>query len=68
MATLVRRSIRVRGHFAYSRADFETALRVLEDRSLRFDWVNEAPLREGAFAFENLAGRPSQFTKVLLRP
>jgi threonine dehydrogenase-like Zn-dependent dehydrogenase len=68
MATVVLRSIRARGHFAYSRADFETAVRLLADRSLRFDRVDEMPLSDGAVAFENLARRPSEFTKVLLRP
>ena len=55
-------------NLVYSRADFETAVRLLADRSLRFDWVDEMPLRDGAVAFENLARRPSEFTKVLLRP
>lgn len=68
MAAVVRRTIRVRGHFAYSRADFETALDVLSDPSLGFEWVDEAPLSEGHVAFANLAERPAQFIKVLLRP
>jgi threonine dehydrogenase-like Zn-dependent dehydrogenase len=68
MASVVRRAIHVRGHFAYTREDFATALRILEDRSMRFGWVDELPLSDGALAFENLARRPSEFTKVLLRP
>ena len=68
MATVVRRAIRVRGHFAYSRADFGAALDILGDPSLGFEWVDEVPLSEGSVAFENLAQRPAQFTKVLLRP
>jgi threonine dehydrogenase-like Zn-dependent dehydrogenase len=68
MATVVRRAIRLRGHFAYSRADFDAALEVLADESLSFAWVEELPLSEGAAAFYDLAERPAQFTKVLLRP
>jgi threonine dehydrogenase-like Zn-dependent dehydrogenase len=68
MATVVRRAIRVRGHFAYSRADFAAALDVLGDPNLGFEWIDEVPLSEGPVAFENLAQRPAQFTKVLLRP
>jgi threonine dehydrogenase-like Zn-dependent dehydrogenase len=68
MATVVRRSIRVRGHFAYCRAEFEMAVRLLADRSFNFNWVDEVALSDGAVAFEKLAHRPSQFTKLLLRP
>jgi 2-desacetyl-2-hydroxyethyl bacteriochlorophyllide A dehydrogenase len=68
MAVLVRRAIRVRGQFAYSRTDFETALDVLGDLSLVFDWVEDVPLGDGAAAFRDLAEHPDRFTKVLLRP
>jgi threonine dehydrogenase-like Zn-dependent dehydrogenase len=68
MATVVRRAIRVRGHFAYSRAHFDAALDVLRDHSLSFEWIDEVPLSDGALAFRHLAERPAQFIKVLLRP
>ena len=68
MSTVVRRSIRVRGHFAYSRADFDAALDLLRDPVLSFEWVEERPLSEGELAFHDLAEFPAQFTKVLLRP
>jgi threonine dehydrogenase-like Zn-dependent dehydrogenase len=68
MAAVVRRAIRVRGHFAYSRADFSAALDLLNDPSLSLDWIDEVPLSEGSGAFANLAEHPAQFIKVLLRP
>lgn len=68
MAVVVRRMIRVRGHFAYSRTDFDTALDVLSDSTLPVEWVSDLPLSDGAAAFRNLDERPAQFTKILLRP
>ena len=68
MAVVVRRAIRVRGHFAYSRADFQEALDILSDPNPAFDWIDEVPLGDGPEAFANLVDRPARFTKVLLRP
>lgn len=67
-ATVVRRSVSLRGQFAYSRADFAAALDVLAAGDLPLDWLAEAPLAEGAQAFANLVDRPAEFSKVLLRP
>jgi threonine dehydrogenase-like Zn-dependent dehydrogenase len=69
MAALVRRSITVRGQFAYSRTDFAEALEIIrrsDDRD--FDWVTATPLDAGADAFANLVERPAEYLKVLLRP
>jgi threonine dehydrogenase-like Zn-dependent dehydrogenase len=68
MAVLVRRAIRLRGQFAYSRADFAKAVEILAEGDLGLGWLSDAPLAEGADAFANLADRPSQYAKVLLAP
>lgn len=68
MATVVRRAIRVRGHFAYSRADFQESLDILGDPNLAFNWIDEVPLRDGPEAFADLAERPERYLKVVLRP
>jgi threonine dehydrogenase-like Zn-dependent dehydrogenase len=68
MATLVRRSVRLRGQFAYSRADFAAALDLLGAGDLDLGWVEEAPLAAGAQAFADLVERPGEHSKVLLRP
>ena len=68
MAVLVRRAIRLRGQFAYSRADFARAVAILAEGDLRLDWLSDAPLSEGAEAFANLVDRPAEYAKVLLSP
>lgn len=68
MAQLVRRAIHLRGQFAYSRAEFASALDVLAEGDLALDWLSAAPLAEGAQAFENLVERPAQYSKVVLTP
>ena len=66
IADLVRRAIVVRGHFAYTRADFANALRMLAERPPPDDWVEVLPLREGADAFARLSESPPRATKILL--
>jgi threonine dehydrogenase-like Zn-dependent dehydrogenase len=68
MATVVRRSIKLRGQFAYSRADFQQAVEILAEGELDLSWLTDAPLAEGAQAFANLVERPAQFSKVVLAP
>jgi alcohol dehydrogenase len=68
MAVLVRRAIRLRGQFAYSRTDFARAVAILGEGDLGLDWLSDAPLSEGAEAFANLVDRPAQYAKVLLTP
>jgi threonine dehydrogenase-like Zn-dependent dehydrogenase len=68
MAQLVRRAIRLRGQFAYTRADFAQAVEILAEGGLPLHWLSTAPLAEGAEAFANLVDRPAEFSKVLLEP
>lgn len=69
MAVLVRRSVRWRGQFAYSRADFAAALELLSgDLELGVDtgWLVTVPLTDGRDAFEHLVVDPAHYVKVLL--
>lgn len=68
MAEVVRRSVSVRGQFAYTRADFAQAVAVLADGGLDLGWITEMPLDDGAQAFANLVDLPAEYSKVLLRP
>jgi threonine dehydrogenase-like Zn-dependent dehydrogenase len=68
MATLVRRAIRLRGQFAYSRAEFARAVEILAAGELDLSWTSDAPLADGARAFRDLVERPAEFSKVVLRP
>jgi threonine dehydrogenase-like Zn-dependent dehydrogenase len=65
---IVRRAIRIRGQFAYSRADFAQAVELLAEGDLDLSWLTESPLAEGAQAFANLVERPADFSKVVLAP
>jgi threonine dehydrogenase-like Zn-dependent dehydrogenase len=68
MANLVRRSIRLRGQFAYSRADFQRAVDILAEDDLDLSWLTDSALADGAGAFANLVERPAEFSKVVLTP
>jgi len=68
MALVVRRAIRLRGQFAYSRADFARAIDILGEGDLDLRWLSDARLADGAQAFANLVERPAEFAKVLLTP
>jgi len=68
MAVLVRRAIRLRGQFAYSRREFARAVEILGEGDLDLGWVSDAPLADGAEAFASLVDRPSEYAKVLLSP
>ena len=68
VAELVRRSLRVRGHFAYTRAEFDEALALLSQERLATDWLEVMPLVEGPAAFSRLADAPDGTAKILLRP
>jgi threonine dehydrogenase-like Zn-dependent dehydrogenase len=67
VADLVRRGITVRGHFAYSPADFEAALSLLASSPPPLDdWVSAVPLEHGADGFRRLVEEPERYTKVLV--
>jgi threonine dehydrogenase-like Zn-dependent dehydrogenase len=68
MAALVRRAITLRGHFAYSRADFALAVEILAEGDLDLGWLSAAALADGPRAFANLVERPSEYTKIILSP
>jgi threonine dehydrogenase-like Zn-dependent dehydrogenase len=68
VAELVRRSLRVRGHFAYTRAEFAEALTLLAEGRLATDWLEIMPLEHGLAAFSRLADAPDEIAKILLRP
>jgi threonine dehydrogenase-like Zn-dependent dehydrogenase len=68
VADLVRRSVRVRGQFAYTRAEFAEALALLAEDGVRSDWLEVMPLRDGLAAFSRLADAPDGTAKILLRP
>jgi threonine dehydrogenase-like Zn-dependent dehydrogenase len=64
---LVRRGITVRGHYAYSRADFEAALTLLSERPPPLGWLDVLALDQGAEGFRRLVEEPARATKILLQ-
>jgi threonine dehydrogenase-like Zn-dependent dehydrogenase len=68
VADLVRRSIRVRGQFAYTRAEFDEALALLAEDRLPTEWLEVMPLAEGLAAFSRLTDAPDAIAKILLQP
>ena len=65
---LVRRGVTVRGHYAYTRRDFEDSLALLAASPPPSDWVTVLDLAEGAEGFRVLVEEPAAATKVLLTP
>ena len=63
---MVRRAITLRGHYAYTRADFDAALDLLAEHPPGLDWVTVMPLRDGAEAFRRLVEEPEGTIKALL--
>ena len=68
MAVLVRRAIRLRGQFAYTRADFARAVEILAEGDLASTGSRTRRSPTGAEAFANLVDRPAEYAKVLLSP
>ena len=67
-ATLVRRGVTLRGHFAYGREDFDQSLRLLVQNPLPLDWIDVLPLEDGAEGFRRLTDDPDDQAKILLAP
>ena len=67
-AELVRRGVTLRGHYAYTRRDFEAALALLAEAPPSTDWLTVLALSEGAEGFHRLVHEPHAVTKVLLTP
>lgn len=65
---VVRRGIAVRGHYAYTRADFDAALALLAANPPALGWLRSMPLSEGAQGFRRLVEEPATNIKVLLEP
>jgi len=66
---IIRREVRLAGAFAYSRREFQSAVRwIAEGRLTSSDWVSEAPLADGQAVFEDLVDPQSKRVKVVLRP
>jgi threonine dehydrogenase-like Zn-dependent dehydrogenase len=63
---MVRRGITLRGHYAYTRVDFDAALAMLVEDPPSLDWLTVMPLAEGAEAFRRLVDDPGRTVKALL--
>ena len=63
---MVRRAITLRGHYAYTRADFDAALALLAEHPPPLHWLTTLPLGEGAEAFRRLVEEPAGTIKALL--
>jgi threonine dehydrogenase-like Zn-dependent dehydrogenase len=63
---LVRRGVSVRGHYAYSREDFNAALEMLSAHVIDLSWVTILPLAEGADGFRRLTSQIDGVVKVML--
>jgi threonine dehydrogenase-like Zn-dependent dehydrogenase len=69
IADIIRRELVLRGSFAYSPANFVSALKLLEQNAIRLEpWIVEAPLADGGKWFERLIEAPGNVSKVLLTP
>jgi len=65
----VAKELRLQCSYAYTPDDFRAAMGFLADARVPYEpWITELPLRDGQAAFEMLVNRPSDVTKVVLRP
>jgi threonine dehydrogenase-like Zn-dependent dehydrogenase len=65
---MVRRGVTMRGHYAYTRGDFDAALATLTEHPPDLEWLTVLPLSEGAEAFRRLVEEPEGTVKALLVP
>jgi threonine dehydrogenase-like Zn-dependent dehydrogenase len=67
--SIIREELKLFGAFAYSRNDFETALRwIAEGRIDLLPWTEHRPLEEGQISFEKLISGPGSIAKIMLHP
>jgi threonine dehydrogenase-like Zn-dependent dehydrogenase len=66
IADLVRRGVTVRGHYAYTAADFAAAARMLQEQPPPSDWLTVVTLEETADGIRGLVEHPEATTKVLI--
>jgi len=66
LADVVRRGLRLRGHYAYARDDFETALALLEREPIGDEWLTFVDLPDTAGGIRRLLDAPDETTKVVL--
>jgi threonine dehydrogenase-like Zn-dependent dehydrogenase len=64
---MVRRGVTMRGHYGYTRADFDAALGTLAEHPPPLEWLTVMPLSDGAEAFRRLVEEPEGTVKALLR-
>lgn len=68
MGAIVRRGLTVLGIYAYTRGDFDAALRLLAERSIPIGWVTVRPLEEAVAAFAALHSDPGSSVKTVFLP
>ncbi len=63
---LVRRGLSLRGHYAYTRGDFEAALSLLAEHPTPVDWLELAMVSDGADIFRRVVEAPDRIIKAIL--
>ncbi|MCU6711201.1 galactitol-1-phosphate 5-dehydrogenase [Paenibacillus sp. J5C_2022] len=67
--SMIREELKLFGAFAYSRNDFETALRWIAEGSIDLlPWTEHRSLDEGQSSFEKLVSGPGAIAKIMLCP
>lgn len=66
IADLVRRGVAIRGHYAYTAADFAAAARMLQERPPASDWLTVVDFDDTAEGIRRLLEQPDATTKVLI--
>ena len=66
IADLVRRGVAIRGHYAYTAADFAAAARMLQERPPASDWLTVVGFDDTADGIRRLLEQPDATTKVLI--
>ena len=66
VGAIVRNAVTVRGHYAYTREDFDAALMILADHPVDVSWIETMVLDDGAAAFELRVAAPGEHVKYML--